>query len=262
MAITKETIQRLVAVQLQDAVLDGLRKEIDRIPREIAALQAGLESAKAKLAEAKAKTMGFEKKKKEKELELASKEEAIRKHTMELNQVKTNDAFKALQHQIDDAKAAGSRIETDILETMEGIDGGRQEEKAAAAELKAAEDKARGEISVLEKGLAETQAKFDAQKTVRDEAASVVPPDMIRVYDHARMRGKLDAIVPVEGGNCSACRISLAPQMIVEVTKAKVLVVCESCQRILYKPEPAAGREDVRPAGAGGTSDAAGAKAA
>ncbi|MBI5240770.1 MAG: hypothetical protein HY926_09885 [Elusimicrobia bacterium] len=240
MAINKETIQRLVAVQQQDAVLDGLQKEIDRIPREIAALQAGLESAKARVAEAKAKTMGFEKKKKEKELELASKEEAIRKHTMELNQVKTNDAFKALQHQIDEAKAAGSQIETEILETMEGIDRGRQEEKAAAAELKAAEDKAKGEISVLEKQLAEVKAKFDGQKEVRDEAASVVPSDMLRIYDHARKRGKPDAIVPVDGGNCSACRINLAPQMIVEVTKAKALVVCESCQRILYKPEPAA----------------------
>src|SRR3989339_133081 len=171
MAITKETIQRLVAVQQQDSVLDGLQKESDRIPREIADLQAGLDGAKAKLAEAKAKVVGFEKKKKEKELELASKEEAIRKHSMELNQVKTNDAFKALQHQIDDAKAAGSQIETDILEVMEGIDAGKKEEGAAAG---------------------------------------------------------------------TPCRISLAPQMIVEVTKAKALVVCESCQRILYKPEPAA----------------------
>jgi predicted nucleic acid-binding Zn-ribbon protein len=240
MAINKETIQRLVAVQEQDAVLDGLQKEMNRIPREIAALQAGLESAKAKLAEAKAKIIGFEKKKKEKELELAVKEEAIRKHTMELNQVKTNDAFKALQHEIDQAKAAGSQIETAILEFMEGIDGGRKEERAAAAELKTAEDKAKTEIAVLEKDMAELKAKHDAQKAARDEASVLVPPDMMRVYTHARSRGKLDAIVPVDGGNCSACRINLAPQMIIEVTKAKALVVCESCQRILYKPEPAA----------------------
>jgi len=240
MAINKETIQRLVAVQEQDAILDALQKEMDRVPREIAALQAGLETAQAKLAEAKARIIGCEKKKKEKELELAVKEEAIRKHTMELNQVKTNDAFKALQHQIDEAKASGSQLETEILEIMEGIDGGRKEEKSAAAALKSAQDKAKGEIGALEKELAELKAKHDTRKVVRDEAAALVPPDMLRIYSHARMRGKPDAIVPVDGGNCSACRINLAPQMIVEVTKAKALVVCESCQRILYKPEPAA----------------------
>ncbi|MDD5628131.1 MAG: C4-type zinc ribbon domain-containing protein, partial [Elusimicrobia bacterium] len=89
------------------------------------------------------------------------------------------------------------------------------------------------------KELAELKAKFDGQKAVRDEAAALVPADMMRIYSHARMRGKTDAIVPVDGGNCSACRINLAPQMIIEVTKAKALVTCESCQRILYKPEPA-----------------------
>jgi predicted nucleic acid-binding Zn-ribbon protein len=240
MGITKDTIQRLVAVQQQDAIIDGLQKEMDRVPREITALQAGLDSAKTKLAEAKARVLGCEKKKKEKELELATKDEAIRKHTMELNQVKTNDAFKALQHEIEQAKAAGSQIETDILEVMEGIDGGRKEEKSAAAELKAAEDKTKGEVAILEKELAELKAKHDAQKAIRDEAAAQVPPDMMRIYNHARMRGKLDAIVPVDGGNCSACRINLAPQVIVEVTKATGLVVCESCQRILYKPETAA----------------------
>jgi len=239
MGITKDTIQRLVAVQQQDAIIDGLQKEMDRVPREIAALQAGLETAKAKQAEAKARIIGCEKKKKEKELELAAKEEAIRKHTTELNQVKTNDAFKALQHEIEQAKAAGSQIETEILEVMEGIDSGRREEKSAAAELKAAEDKAKNEIGNLEKELAELKAKHDAQKSVRDAAAASVPPDMMRIYSHARMRGKLDAIVPVDGGNCSACRINLAPQMIIEVAKAKTLVFCESCQRILYKPEPA-----------------------
>jgi len=240
MAFTKETIQHLVAVQQQDAVLDGLQKEMDRIPREIAAIQAGLAAAQGRLAEAKAKTIGFEKKKKELELELASKEEAARKHSMELNQVKTNDAFKALQHEIDAAKAAGSQIETGILEAMEGIDSGRKDEKAAAAEFKAAEDKTKGAIGVLEKEGAELKAKYEAQKAVRDEAASTVPPEMMKVYAHARMRGKLDAVVPIDGGNCSACRISLAPQMVVEATKAKSLVICESCQRILYKPEPAA----------------------
>ncbi|MDD5657235.1 MAG: C4-type zinc ribbon domain-containing protein [Elusimicrobia bacterium] len=240
MPLTKEDIHKLVDVQRDDAGLDKLQAEMDVIPRRIAGLRDGLEGAKAKSAQAKAKTQTFEKKKKEKELELAAKEEAVRKHSMELNQVKTNDAFKALQAEIDRDKAAGGQIETEILEAMEGIDASRREEKAAAAECKEAEARAAAEIGGLEKELAALKARHDAMRAQRDQAASGLPDEMMRVYNHARMRGKLDAIVPVDGGNCSACRISLAPQMIVEVTKAKSLVVCESCQRILYKAEPAA----------------------
>jgi len=240
MGISKETLQQLVMLQENDSVLDKLQAEIDRIPKQIAALRDGLTGAKAKLADCKAKTMDLEKKKKEKELELAGKEEAVRKHSMELNQVKTNDAFKALQTEIDQCKAAGGQIETEILETMEGIDASRRQEKAAAAELKVVEDQANSEIKVLEGQSAELKAKFDAKKVVRDQAETLVPADMLRLYNHARSRGKPDVIVPVDGGNCSACRINLAPQMIIEVAKAKTLVVCESCQRILFKPEPVA----------------------
>jgi len=46
---------------------------------------------------------------KEKEGEMAQKEEAIRKHGTELNQVKTNDAFKAILKEIDDKKAADAK---------------------------------------------------------------------------------------------------------------------------------------------------------
>ena len=44
------------------------------------------------------------------------------------------------------------------------------------------------------------------------------------------VRGKLDAIVPIDGGNCSACRINLAPQVIVEVTKAKAMRLIGACE--------------------------------
>jgi predicted nucleic acid-binding Zn-ribbon protein len=64
----------------------------------------------------------------------------------------------------------------------------------------------------------------------------------MRIYNHVRSRGKLNAVVPIENGNCSACRISLAPQVIVEATKAKALVACESCQRIIYRPEALAAK--------------------
>ncbi len=239
MAITKESIQKLVLLQEQDAVLDKLQGEMDQIPAKIADLRSDLESAKGRLNAAKAALIALEKTKKEKELDIAAKEEAIRKHGVELNQVKTNDAFKALQHEIDQDRAAVGEIETAILEAMEGIDAGRREEKAAAAELKGVEDEAKAEISVLEKQLEEIKARHDAQKALCDQAAADVPPEMLRIYRHARMRGKMDAVVPIEGGNCSACRIALAPQVVVEATKGKSLVVCESCQRILFKPEPA-----------------------
>jgi len=234
MALTKENLQQLIALQKRDAALDKIQAELDAIPPQIAAFKAQIDAEKARFAEAKTQGINLEKKKKEKELELASKEETAKKHSQQLNSVKTNEAFKALQKEIEQAKQEGGLIETEILEIMEAIDACRKVEKEAAAELKAGEEKAKREIASLEALQAETKARYDADKAGRDEAALPIDVAALKIYNHVRARGKPDAVVPIEDNNCSACRISLAPQIIVEAAKAKSLVACESCQRILY----------------------------
>ena len=59
----------------------------------------------------------------------------------------------------------------------------------------------------------------------------------MKVFNHIRSRGKPDAVVPVVDGHCGSCQMTLSPAMIAEITKLKNLATCESCQRILYKPE-------------------------
>lgn len=242
MALSKEHLQALIALQEKDAGLDKIEAEMNKIPIEIAALKVGLEKEKTQLNDAKAKTVALEKKKKEKELELAGKEEAARKHGSELNSVKTNEAFKALQKEIEAAKQAGSAIETEILVLMDEVDASRRQEKAAAAELKGVEEKVKAQIAALEAELSQVKARFEAARAAREESAVPVPAEAMKIYDHIRGRGKKDAVVPIDGNTCSACRVILAPQVIVEATKAKNLVSCESCQRILYKLAAAAAK--------------------
>lgn len=237
MALTKEHLHQLVALQKQDADLDKIKAAMEKIPVMIERLKEQLEAEKAKGAGAKAKVIELEKKKKQKELELAEKEDSAKKHAGQLNQVKTNEAFKALQLEIEMAKALASDIETEILELMEQIEAAKKEEKAVQAQLAVEAKTFDAEIKAHEARLAEQKASFDGAKAKRDEAAAPIPSDAMRLYDHIRSRGKLDAIVPIDVATCSACRINLAPQVLVEATKAKALVTCESCQRILYRPE-------------------------
>jgi uncharacterized protein len=237
MALSKDALLLLIALQKQDNELDKVKAAIDRIPVMIKNLKDSMEAEKAKGAGAKNKVIELEKKKKEKELEMAKHEEDAKKHASQLNSVKTNEAFKALQTEIGFAKQHASDVETEILQLMDQLDAAKKEDKAMQAELGVEVKKFETEISGHEKRLAEQQASFDGAKAQRDAAAAPIPADVMRVYNHVRMRGKLDAIVPIQESMCSACRITLAPTVIVEATKLKSLVACESCQRILYRPE-------------------------
>lgn len=240
MALTKEALRALVALQEKDKVLDAIQKEIDAVPPRIAAVQADLANEKKRMDAAKAKTIELEKKKKTKELDVAAKEEAARKHAGQLNELKSNDAYKAMQLEIDKEKAAAGDIETEILQIMEEIDKSKAEEKALAAELKKIEDFSKSDLAKLEAELSHAKGRHAAAKAERDAAAEPVPADLMKVFNHLRSRGKPDAVVPVEDGHCGSCQITLSPAMLAEVAKLKSLVVCESCQRILYKREQVA----------------------
>src|SRR5207244_10281573 len=73
---------------------------------------------------------------KAKELEVADKEAAIKKHQNELNAVKSNEAFKALMHEIDRAKAEKNQIEDAILQLMEEAEAVVRAEKDEQVQTK------------------------------------------------------------------------------------------------------------------------------
>ncbi len=248
MEINREGIAALVGLQAEDSALDALKAERDLIPEKIADLRALLDKERQRVQAAKAKTVELEKKKKECELELAAKEESARKHSVELNMVKTNEAFKALQHEIEAEKRSGSDIETRILEIMEEIDASRTEEKRAALLVTDEEKKISVDISAMESKLSEVSGACEKAESGRNASAQSVPEGLLKVYERIRGRRIYDAIVAVEGGHCGACRIALTPQQMVESAKAKSIVFCENCQRILYKPlepVPAAGEAKI-----------------
>ncbi len=240
MALTKEALQSLISLQEKDSVLDSIQKEIDAVPPRIAALKADLDGEKRHMDAAKAKILEFEKKKKAKELDVAAKDEAARKHSLQLNEVKSNDAYKALQSEIEKEKAAVGDIETEILQLMEDIDKARAEEKSATAEFKTTEAFSKKDLERLEAEMSHAQGRHATAKAERDAAAAAVPPEPMKVYDHLRSRGRPDAIVPVVDGHCASCQINISPSMMADVAKQKALVNCDSCQRILYRPEKAA----------------------
>lgn len=240
MALTKEALQALVALQQKDKHLDAIQHEIDAVPPRIAALQADLEGEKKHMNDAKAKIMDLEKKKKSKEFDVAAQIEAARKHAGQLNDLKSNDAYKAMQSEIEKEKAKADDIETEILQIMEELDAAKAEEKAATAEFKKTEEFSKKDLEKLEAELSHAKGRFETAKVERDATAAAVGASELKVYNHIRSRGKPDAVVPIVAGHCGSCQITLTPGLTLEVAKLKSLVTCESCQRILYKPEQVA----------------------
>ena len=92
----KDEIKALLSVQERDLELDRLSGELAAVPKKISEIKKSIDDAKKALEEAKKEVTQLQLAKKQKELDLDGQESAVRKHSTELNAVKTNEAYKAL----------------------------------------------------------------------------------------------------------------------------------------------------------------------
>ena len=86
----KAQINSLIQLQIIDTEIYALRYEKELKPNEIKALEISFEEKKQRLADLEKASLDLQKQRKDKELELASKEEAIKKSQVQLYQLKTN----------------------------------------------------------------------------------------------------------------------------------------------------------------------------
>lgn len=232
---TKEKLALLIALQDKDTLLDQKRLKALDIPKAIDEEKAAFEKIRTEIEDTKKSLTKLQLAKKEKELELESKEAAIRKHSAELNAVKSNDAYKALLSEIDGAKKGKSALENEILDIMEGIEKEALVIKENEKLLKAKEGESASRIAALQEELKKIEAEIAHLEAERKVFGETIPRELISRYEDIRESRGGCAIVPIDGENCGGCQMVLRPQVINDVCKNSDIVVCDSCSRILFR---------------------------
>ena len=118
----KAQIIGLVKLQELDSEIYALKNEKEVKPLEIKEFELSFEAKKQNLALLEKNSLDIQKQRKEKELELATNAEAVKKLQSQLYSLKTNKEFQTMLQQIADAKADGSVIEEKILVSFEDSD--------------------------------------------------------------------------------------------------------------------------------------------
>lgn len=232
----QDELSLLIKLQQHDAGIDELVSKADALLPLIKSKNQKADDLKARLKSSKDSLSSHQVKKKELELEADSKEKLVQKHQSELNSLKSNDAYKAMLVEIQSAKEAVRKIEDDILAEMEAIEAAEREYKEREKQFKADEANMKKEVADLESDRAAILEEAKKRQAERDAFAQEVPVAVKSHYETLRQsRGGL-AIVPLINNSCGGCHMSLTPNKTIEVKKAKTMVVCDSCSRILYLP--------------------------
>lgn len=228
-------LQLLIALQEKDNVLNKLKENAAAIPKKIEEIAAAINNNKSEIDNLKNNTKKLLMARKEKEIELETAENEIKKHNMELNSVKSNEAYKALVSEIDKCKSTKQILEEEILQNMEETDLESKKSKEEEAKFKGQEASILAKAEELKKELEKANLEIEAHENERNIFIKDIPEAYLSKYEHIKEGSQGIAIVPIEEDICGGCFITLRPQIINQVCKAHDIIYCDSCSRILYK---------------------------
>src|SRR5579871_2973235 len=237
-----------LVIQLQslDERIALLDKEVAALPKQIAALEKTLESHVRKLEADRAALAANQKERKKLEGDIQMHDQKISKLKDQMLGAKTNEQYRAFQHEIEFIEKEIRKAEDRTLELMaesEPLDGNV---KKAEIALKEEKQVVEAEKTRAKERTAVDRASIEQLRTERAVAVAKLPPATITTYDRIRKKWRgATMIAEAKSGRCSACHIVLRPQYLQDLKTTGQMMLCESCGRFLYYNPPPVSFEDV-----------------
>ncbi len=225
---------KLLKLQECDVTRLGLEQQLAHVPREIVTVEAKIAAEKAAIETAKAEWRELEAKKKTLETEIGSAEAQAARYRTQQSQVKKNDEYRALTHEIETTETAIGTMEEEELRIMYAIDEAKKRFADAEAVLKGNITGHEGRIRGLREREAQLQSEHRAAVESVARARMVAPEDILPLYDRLAKKPGMPVCVPVAGGRCGGCHMKVSANVEFEARKADKIVTCDQCGRIVY----------------------------
>jgi predicted nucleic acid-binding Zn-ribbon protein len=235
-------VRKLIELQAVDLRLAEVRGRMAAFPARLNVVEASVAAARQGLAQAKAGIQAAHRDRKKYELDVEQWKEKARKYKDQTYEVKTNEAYKALQHEIQMAEAEVAKSEDRLLEQMVASEEYDRRIKAAEKVLAEAEAAAAAEREKIKAEQALADQELAALGAERERAVNGVPEDLLDHYQRIARRHSGIALAAVRDEACALCGVRVRPHVFQELRRAECEEIfhCETCTRILYSVEPAA----------------------
>jgi predicted nucleic acid-binding Zn-ribbon protein len=235
-------LKSLIELQAVDLRLLGIRERLERFPKHLAEVEGQVAAAKQKVAAAKESLLTGQKERKTFEMDVDQWKERAKKYRGQSGEVKSNEAYKALLHEIANAEAEIAKAEDRLLERMVSGEEYDRQVKAAEAGLKEVEAAAGKERQAIQAEYNATQKELQAAEAVRSAAKASVPEDLVDHYERIAKRHGGIALAEIRGEGCGQCGVHIRPHVIQQLQRDsnEGFFHCETCTRILYYAHNAA----------------------
>ena len=244
----QEQLALLYQLQGRDQELLLIDRKLQDIPNHINQLEATFVQCEEDFAAKSAELAETEKEQRSKNAELEMNAVQREKYRDEQRTVKTNEAYDALERQIEFLDGEDADAEDAILNLMVKGDELKEELTALESEVNQEKEKTATQTAQLKQELQDLEIQRAEQlkqrkaflpkidKGLRDEYYRWMKAKLAN--QSGAVRAKTGFVALGKNGICDSCRIAIQPQTLKEAQKYQKQVYCSSCKRLLYV-EPA-----------------------
>jgi predicted nucleic acid-binding Zn-ribbon protein len=228
----------VIRLQEIDNRLADLAREIATLPKHIAEIEKKLTSHERKLEADRAALSANQKERKKCEGDIQMQEQKISKLKDQMLLAKTNDQYRAFQHEIEFCQKEIRKSEDRILELMGESEPLDKNVKAAEAALKTEKAQVEGEKQQARERTATDQRAAGELEAERSTVAGTISKPTYQLYDRIRKARKGIGVAEAVDGRCCACNMAMRLQFFQDLKRGGQIMTCESCHRILYYNPP------------------------
>jgi len=232
-------LKSLVELQAVDSRLIEIRERLARFPKRLAEVEGSVNAARHEVSAAKEALITSLKERKTYEMDVEQWKERVKKYRNQSAEVKTNEAYKALLHEIENAEKEVAKAEDRLLDRMVSGEEYDRRVKSAEAALKSMEAAANKDRHAIQAEFNAAQKELTAAEAARAAAIAAVPEELVSHYERIARRHGGVALAEIRGEGCGQCGVHIRPHVIQQLSRPgnEEIFHCETCTRILYFPD-------------------------
>lgn len=227
------TVKRIFELQQIEAAIVSAHKQLEEINSHIAHNDV-VDQAKGELDAAKESLDGMERQYRD----LDAEAEDLRQHIRRLEdklyggKIKNPKELMGYEQESDILKGKLVKMDDSLLEMMEKIESGKLNLDRLKKAFDEAEENWHSEIVPLKQQAGQLTSELAELEARRKDHLQEIDKGTLSLYERIKGR-KAHAVVRVEQGRCTGCKVSLSVSELQRVRGTSV-VQCSNCGRILY----------------------------
>lgn len=237
-------LEKLVDLQKTDTAIRSLKKAIASADVRRAAIEQEFERHAFSIREIQSKRESLVAERTEFERQIEESKVYKERAERNLKNSQNQKEYETAMREIDALQKQIAALETQIVEKLAATEEVETELAGRADEINTLDAKRSEALAAFDAEISSARTSLEAENGKRDAVFQTLPAQLASVYDRMAQRSRDGiAVAEVVNGSCSACFMSLRPQMQVEVKRGDQIILCESCSRILYMPVKAVAGE-------------------